>query len=239
MLVHRVHHALPLTLERSRCTACATTLSWRELIPIVSFAWLRGRCGSCRESIPSRYVVIEIVSTLLYLYAWHRFLISPDQSILLLARDMLVSSLALFVFFYDFTYMEVSPVITLGGGLIAGILLIVHDPSVALSLVIGAVVLAGWFWIQYTVSRGRWVGGGDIMIGAMMGMVLGVWGGIIALGMAYVIGASCGIAWMITGSKRAGDQVPFGTFLSLATLIALWYGEGIQLWYYSLLAPIW
>ena len=100
---------------------------------------------------------------------------------------------------------------------------------------IGAIVGGGFFLIQYMVSRGRWVGGGDIRMGVFMGVVLG-WPNILfGLLLSYVIGAVFGVWLLVHKKKQLTSSVPFGTFLAIGTMVALYYGDTVVRWYISLL----
>jgi prepilin signal peptidase PulO-like enzyme (type II secretory pathway) len=99
----------------------------------------------------------------------------------------------------------------------------------------GALILGGFFWIQYVLSKGTWVGGGDIRLGVLMGFMLGLWQGLVALFLAYVIGAIVAVILLITGKADRKTQLPFGVFLTLGTVIMLLSGEVILDWYIGLL----
>jgi prepilin signal peptidase PulO-like enzyme (type II secretory pathway) len=98
-------------------------------------------------------------------------------------------------------------------------------------MLLGAVIGLGFFLIQYLVSHGKWIGGGDVRMGLMMGVWLGYPVVILAIFAAYVIGALVGICFLI-GRKRAWtSQIPFGPFLAIAMLWASYHGDKIITWY--------
>ena len=106
----------------------------------------------------------------------------------------------------------------------------------AWSVLVGGLVLAGFFWIQFLLSKGTWVGGGDIRMGALMGFMLGLEHGLVALFIAYVLGAIVGLMMMVTGRATRKTSVPFGTFLSVSTVLVLFAGKQILDWYLSFFA---
>lgn len=103
----------------------------------------------------------------------------------------------------------------------------------ALSLITGAVVLGGFFYLQFIISNGAWVGGGDIRMGALMGLMLGLNQGLVALFLAYLLGAIIGV--MLLLSKRVGRKTPiaFGTFMAIGTVVILFFGNAPLQWYLS------
>ncbi len=232
MLVHRMHQNLPLLNDRSRCPACNRVLQWFELIPVMSFLFLQGKCRKCKHIIPARYILIEVVSTVLFIFAWNHAVHSGIFSWLALIRDWVIIFVSVFTFAYDALYMEVSPNITLGGGIIiAALTVCCSTPGEWKSLVLGMLVGIAWFGIQFIISKGKWIGGGDIFIGFFMGASLGFGKLIVGLGIAYVIGACVGISLLALGKKERHDQIAFGTFLTIGTLAALWWGDAILSWY--------
>lgn len=235
MLAHRLRTGDSIVYGRSKCTACGHQLRWFELIPIISFVLLRGACGACRAKIPVRYVLIETAMVVLFLLVWHRFVSLPDMSILIVIRDAIVVSALVFIFSYDAMYMEVHPGITIGAGVLAGLLSWLNAPYDWGSIVSGIILGVSWFLIQFILSKGRWIGGGDIMIGFLMGATLGLWKTVVALGIAYVVGASYGSALLVTKKKGRKDEIAFGTFLAIGTVIALFWGGTIIGWYRAML----
>ncbi|HRH23490.1 MAG TPA: A24 family peptidase [Candidatus Magasanikbacteria bacterium] len=152
----------------------------------------------------------------------------PD---VLVIRDWIIVASAVFIFAYDALYMEVHPGVTIGAGAIVGLMYILKIPFEWKSIVWGALVGIAWFLFQYVVSKGRWIGGGDIMIGFFMGMALGLSHTILALGIAYVVGASYAITLLALKKKHRKDQIPFGTFLMIGTVAAVLWGNPVILWY--------
>jgi prepilin signal peptidase PulO-like enzyme (type II secretory pathway) len=107
-------------------------------------------------------------------------------------------------------------------------------PNVS-SMLLGAIIAAGFFLLQFVASKGKWIGGGDIRLGVLMGVILGWKLTIIALFMAYVLGAIVGIILLILAKKKRDSQIAFGTFLSVATLVCMFWGNAILSWYLGFL----
>jgi prepilin signal peptidase PulO-like enzyme (type II secretory pathway) len=102
-------------------------------------------------------------------------------------------------------------------------------------LLISGIIGAGFFLFQFVISRGKWIGGGDIRLGLLMGFALG-WPGILAgIFLAYIIGSLVGLYLLATKKKTLSAKVPLGVFLSPATLLILFWGEVLIDWYLGLL----
>jgi prepilin signal peptidase PulO-like enzyme (type II secretory pathway) len=150
-----------------------------------------------------------------------------------LLRDWIFISFLTVVFVIDLRHGGFDSVTLPAAGLAFLINIVLgHD---VLNLLLAAVVGAGFFLLQYIVSRGRWIGGGDIRIGAMMGMMLGFPLVILALFAAYIVGAIVALGLMAAGKAKWTGQMAFGTFLSVATVLALFFGQDAMNWYATLL----
>ena len=103
-------------------------------------------------------------------------------------------------------------------------------------LLLGAVIGGGFFAAQYYLSKGKWIGGGDIRLGALMGFILGWKMLLVALMLAYISGAVIGIVLMALNKKKMSSEIPFGTFLAAATYVTIIHGEKILNWYFGLLS---
>ena len=102
-------------------------------------------------------------------------------------------------------------------------------------LILAGVIGALFFAIQFFVSSGKWVGDGDIRLGALMGLMLSWPNVLVALFLAYLIGAVLGLILIVVKKKEMSSAVPFGPFLTFATLITLLYGKEILQWYLNLI----
>ena len=102
-------------------------------------------------------------------------------------------------------------------------------------MLIGAIIGSGFFFLQYIISKGKWIGGGDVRLGFLMGIILG-WPNILfGLFMSYILGAIAGLFLIIKNKRNIKSEVPFGTYLTLGTFIAMFWGEKIVGWYLGLL----
>jgi len=235
-----------LIKKRSHCPCCRHELRWRDLLPIISFFVLKGRCHYCRVKISWQYPIVEFITGWLFVLVVYQtggltVLAEPFLFLFLFLRFFLISSL-LIVFFSDLFFMVVyDAVIYWTAGIYFAFLLLcnIFVPSHLLPF-LGNVLLAvfigvAFFGVQYLVSKGRWIGSGDILIGLLMGVILGFPNIILAIFLAYFGGAIISLILLL--SKKAGSQsqIPLAVFLVPATLIAYFFGQAIIDWYISML----
>lgn len=222
---------------RSYCEWCKKKLGFFELFPIFSFLCLLGRCKNCKKNINIENFLIEIATGVLFTYAFFARWLGTEDSYALslwLLRDWIFLGGLIFLFVYDFKYKILPDLITLP------ILFIVFVLNVFLGygifyLVLAVVLGGGFFAVQYFVSRGRWVGDGDIRMGALLGAGLGWPGVILAILLAYFIGAISSVPLLIFKKANLKTEIAFGTFLAIGGVIALFFGDYIINWYLNLL----
>ncbi len=218
---------------RSVCIHCRRRLTWWENIPVVSFVWLSGKCRTCSQPIPWHYPVVEIagaVSFLLVLIT-HAYNHSLDFRFIL---DLFFTFILLGIFVYDGLYKFIPMgLVWLGSvvGLVANIFLIHHSWS---SLLFASLIGGGFFGLQFLVSRGKWIGEGDIYLGVMMGVWLGFPKILCALLIAYVIGTMAGVTLLLSKRKKFKSQISLGNFLAVGIFVSLLWGERVIRWYLSL-----
>lgn len=223
--------------SRSQCPRCHAVLTPSELVPLVSFIALRGRCRSCRGPISWQYPLVELSTMLLFVsaYGLHGGLagVLGGQWPLML-RDMAFFAVLTVVFVIDLLDMVVFDSVTIPATVaaFAANVALGHDP---LNLLLAVLVGAGFFLLQWVISKGAWIGGGDVRIGAMIGAMVGFPGVVAALFLAYVSGAAVALGLMAAKRAKWSGQMAFGTFLSAAAAVVLYFGERLWGWYGALL----
>lgn len=226
---------------RSFCPQCRASLAWYDNIPLLSYLLLRGRCRRCRRTISWQYPLIEAVTGLLFGAAFWRLSLAAGgaetwrlSDWLHLLRDWVFIFSLVAIFVSDLRWYLIFDEIAIPAGIIVfalNLLLGATWPSLLLSATIGT----GFFLIQYVASRGKWLGGGDIRLGFLLGAGLG-WPLLLpALMAAYLLGALVGVGLLAAGRKEWGSELPLGTFLCAGALLALWYGQPLIAWYLHLI----
>lgn len=231
--------------NRSYCPKCRGKIAWYDNIPVLSYLILRARCRHCREHISVQYPVVEFITGVLFVLAFYNIFGSSDlisnfkfqisnSSYIQLLRSFFVISVMIVIFIYDLRWYLILDKVTLP----ACVIVIVLNLFLGMSLVnflIAGVVGASFFLFQFVISRGRWIGGGDIRLGLLMGLILGWPHVLTAIFLAYFIGSFVGIALLVSGRKEWGSQIPLGIFLSTAAIMVLFWGDKILSWYFDLI----
>ncbi len=235
--VYRLRVGENILSGRSHCPNCGHRLGALDLVPALSWLMLRGRCRYCRKEISPQYLMVELAVGLVYVWSALSVLDGSqyiDQmTVARLVYFWFVGSLLTVVFLYDLKYMLILPKLVVPAGLLAAaanLALGIPWTSLLLAVALGA----GFFALQFVLSKGRWIGGGDIYLGGFMGAALGPSKLLLALFIAYVSGAIIGSTLIAMRHKGWRSEIPFGTFLSLATLVALLWGDGVLAWYSGL-----
>lgn len=212
---------------RSHCPHCKRTLGIIDLIPVVSFVLLRARCRTCKKAISFQYPLIELSSGLLFLYALQvDFAVAPSFALGVLSALLLGFCLwfLLLIAVTDAWTALIPDALNIP----LLVLSLLHGYINGLELIAPAVIGAGFFAAQWGISRGRWVGTGDILLAAGIGAFLGdVPLLLVALWIAYVSGAVVAVILLIHKKKTMQSRLAFGPFLVGGAFVALMWGGKI------------
>ena len=231
----RTRERLPIAIARSMCTACKVPLTWYDNIPLVSFLFLKGKCRSCAVPISWQYPIVELLGLVAFLAVGAHYQFSY-MSWPFILRDISVAGFLLAILVYDIRYMEILDRTTLlPAALLFVTTFIFSWQPTWYSMLTGVGIGAGFFALQYILSRGRWIGGGDIRLGAFMGVILGsplIWIGLL---FSYVLGGVAGAVLLLMKKANGKTALPFGLFLVPGTFFAMLYGQELLNWYVNLL----
>lgn len=217
---------------RSACMSCGRTLTWIDLFPVASWIMLRGKCRTCKAAISIQYPIVEAATAILFVIignaffqygfvmSWHSFLVLPHLAIVALLVAITVYDLKHMIIPDEWAYLFaaiafVTSLVSLGSG------------TNVLSVIFGGPIAALPLYALWFVSGGRWMGLGDPKLALGIGWLLGPLNGLVAVFLAFVIGAVISLAVIIPVSRlrETGEQitikseVPFGPFLVAGTLI--------------------
>lgn len=237
---------LSIAKGRSMCLSCGHELALRDLVPVLSWMALRGKCRYCGAKIPDSPLA-EVVVPLLWVlsYAWWPRTMGGTINILLfglwLAAMVLFVALAL----YDLRWYLLPDVVVyplIGLAVAWRILLALANGSDWLHTLAagawGVVVLYGLFYLLYQLSNGRWIGGGDVKLAVALGLFTG--GPLAALLLLFIASAAGSLAslpMLVSRQKLRGVHIPFGPFLLAGAYLTVLWGASILGWYNSLLSP--
>ncbi|MBI2459622.1 MAG: prepilin peptidase [Parcubacteria group bacterium] len=240
-LIWRLHKNESL-LGRSYCPKCQKQIAWYDNLPVLSFLILKGKCRQCGKPISWQYPAVELATGILFVMAvFYNFqfsifnfqIIFNFQFSMKILRDFFLIAVMIVIFIYDLRWYLILDVITLPAGLVMLVFNLILGFSLW-SLLVSGIIGGSFFFIQFLVSRGRWIGGGDIRLGLLMGLSLGWPGVLTAIIIAYFIGSVIGLSLIALGKKRWGSEVPLGVFLSVGVIITLFWGATILNWYFKI-----
>lgn len=216
---------------RSGCMTCQNKLCWYELIPLISFFALQGRCKNCKTKISIQYPIVELISGLIFAGIFLKFqdifFIDTLGFSISYAYYTIMFSVLLIIAVYDFRHKIIPDSLSFIFGLITFIglfffsnfLFFPHVPSL-LELSSG-VLLALPFALLWLISKGTWMGLGDAKLALGLGWLLGFSRILSGAVIAFWLGAIIGFI-LIVFSKKYGmkTEIPFAPFLVLGVLIA-------------------
>lgn len=241
-IIYRLEIKEGFVSGRSKCPHCKDEIKFYDLIPIISYFILRGKCRYCKQKISIQYPLVELLTGMVFLFIFFQqgilelfsFFIAIETTYLLL-----VFFLMIIIFIYDLkhylipdeaVYTAIALVTTWRGGtLLAGI---IDIRQVAIYLFSGLAVF-GLFLSIFILSRGLWIGFGDVKLVLFIGIFLGFPEIFIALFSSFILGAIIGSVVIVFRKRGTGTEIPFAPFLITGTALALFWGELIMGWYFN------
>ena len=216
----------------SRCPGCHRRLSAADLIPVLSWLVLRGRCRTCGQKIPARVLWVELVTGLAFAYLFLHFGMTP-----VLWVSLLYAAFTIVIFIIDMEHQLILNNILLPAMAAAlAVSLFSNQIELAptlLNAVIGAVAGFGIFLIVYVVSRGG-MGEGDVKLGALAGLITGWPNIIVAVIMSWIASGLVAIGLLALRRKGRREAIAFGPFLALSMFITFLWGTTLIDWYLGL-----
>ncbi|SEM51337.1 type 4 prepilin peptidase 1 Aspartic peptidase. MEROPS family A24A [Paenisporosarcina quisquiliarum] len=212
----------------SHCTVCDRHLTIKDLVPVFSYVFLKGKCRGCGTKIHWVYPVMELVTGLLFAFAYYQLGFTLELAVALLFISLLV-----IITVSDIAYMLIPDKILIFF-LIPLIVLRVFVPlSPWWDSIIGAFVGFGVLFLIAVVSKGG-MGGGDIKLFFVIGLVLGWIPTLLTLFLASIIGTVVGIISLRRTKQGRKTPIPFGPSIAIAAIISYFYGEMLVDWYVNL-----
>jgi len=246
VVVYRLKVAESIAHGRSHCPECHKPIKWYDNIPLLSFILLRFRCRYCRQKISWQYPLVEFFTGVLFAAVGYKYFVAADFATWITALYYLgVISFLAIIFVYDFLYMEI-PDLVLWPAVAWVIALGLYidwakmDGGNAIlnsgvySGVLAAFVAFIFFFLLVAASREKWMGMGDAYLVILLGLILGWPNILLALFLAFMLGAIVGLVLIALKKKKMESRVPFAPFLILGTLIAMFFYAPIINWYFGL-----
>jgi len=259
-LVFRLKTKRKIIHARSICPKCQKKLETWDLIPLLSFIILRGRCRACQQKISWQYPLVELATGIIFVLVFYYQIEKVGSwswiNIFSLFFYLFITFSLITIFVYDLKYLLIpgqiiwpALIFNLAYLLLAFFFYLsknkeiyyrlyphlwpsVHPP---LYFFYGILLGTGIFLALVLLSKEKWMGAGDIQIGFLMGLLLGFPLTLLALSLAFVLGAFVGIFLVIFKKKSLKSQVPFAPFLITGIFITLFWGDWIINWYLKFL----
>ena len=238
--VWRIHKNKDWINDRSECTHCHHKLAAADLIPVVSWVMLRGKCRYCHKKIedtPFTEITLPMLFILSY-YAWPMTFEGRGLIEFIFWLVFLVVFLALAV--YDLRWFLlpdkiVFPLIGLAFVQVLVVSIYQRDFSILVSSVAGALIISGIFYLIFQLSKGEWIGGGDVKLAIVLGLLTSsILEPFLLLFIASVAGLIGALPTVLTGKAGKKTQIPFGPFLIIGLIVVKLFGASIISWYTGL-----
>ena len=237
--IDRLPRGQSIIIPPSQCSACNHKLGIRDLVPLFSYLWLRGRCRYCRAAIPLRLPIVEGITGLAFTLLYWKFGFGIELAIVLIYASLLT-----IIFVIDLENQLILDVITYPAMALAlifsffwpgvGELTTLQVGTVKLSPLVSALA-GGAFGLAATalpfVIYRQGMGFGDVKLGALVGLMTGFPLVILAILLSWITGGLVAAVLLAFKVKQPKDAIPSGTFLAVSAMVILLWGQPIWQWY--------
>jgi len=230
VVIYRLPRHESLIFPQSHCPKCGHKLSSSDLIPIVSYIFLKGKCRYCGAKISPIYPTIEGLTGILFALIYLKFGFS-----LLTFKYIIFISFLIVVAFIDLFEGVVFDSVVIPGALVGFLFGALHNLK---DTIFGVIFYAVLFFLIIVISKIFYkeggMGEGDLTAGIMIGAFLGLRLGIVAFLLSFFIGAIVGILIMLVSKKGGKTQIPFVPYMAIASILAIFFGNYIIAFYLNL-----
>ena len=232
--------ALSITRGRSMCPDCHHQLGFWDLLPVLSWLGLKGRCRYCHKPISWQYPLVELLTASLFIFSYLLWPLSwTPMAIMQFAvwLAMLTGFMALAIYDTRWQILPSRVIYPLGCLALAQAAVLTvwqHNWQVALGAALGVLCLGGLFYAIFQVSGGKWIGGGDVRLGVVLGLLVGgPINAILVLFIASLLGTLVALPSNIGKKNKLTRRIAFGPFLMIATVVVYLFGASLVQWYKS------
>lgn len=217
---------------RSMCPDCKHQLAWYDLIPVLSWLSLRGKCRYCSKPISLQYPIVEILTAVVFSLAYANINTNTALNKILFALLMVQLTLLIALAVYDLRWFLlpnklIYPLLAIGVVNTGFAAYAASSPAPVAMATAGFTLIGGLFWLIFQISNGKWLGGGDVKLAAYIGLLLGAIKAILAITLASYLALIIFGILLLLKLKSRRDLLPFGPFLILASFICLFWGQNI------------
>lgn len=229
--IYRIPRDESVVINSSHCVKCNEKIKWYDLVPIISYLILKGRCRKCGSKISIRYPIIEGINMLTYLFI---YLLYGYQTPIKMAKYMFLSSVLIVIgaIDYETSYVYMKTILI---GILGAMIFTIIDAKngiwYTLDNIYGALFAGGIVMIIIILTKG--MGWGDLEICTVCGMFLGLRDSIVMMMLAFIIGGLGGIISVIFKKRKMNEYIAFGPYIAVATIITILFGNNILSLYLS------
>ena len=228
--IYRIPREESIVFPASHCTSCNRQLTWTELLPVFSWLALGGKCRTCKSRISIQYPLVELITGLLFFLLYWKFDINGT-----LLSSLILTSILIIATGIDLEHQIIPNGLVLIG-VIAGVILTVTGMSVHWKdALIGMLVGGGTFLVVAILSvwilKKEGMGGGDVKLMGMIGLFLGWKLTALSILLSIYAGGLIGGLLLLLKVKKRGDAIPYGPFIAVGTMIAIFFGNELIAWY--------
>ena len=237
---HKSTAQLSVVRGRSMCTHCGHQLESKDLVPILSWLSLGGKCRYCHKKIDDTPLP-EILVPFLFVTSFYFWPYGFQGVYAAIFSLWLISSIVLTALLvYDLKWMILPDVLTKTFIYLSSVIVLLRafDQGIgSLGLAfLGLASVGGFFYLLYAVSNGKWIGGGDVKLGYSIGLLVGTPVlGLLTIFLASVMGTLIALPQLMKKKSTLMTKIPFGPLLIVATVVVFLFGEQITVWYRALL----
>lgn len=223
--IYRIPQNQSICYPSSHCKNCKVTLRPWDLVPILSYIVLRGKCRYCNATVSLRYPLVEFLTGIIFVGCYLVFGLTPD-----LIPSLILSSFLIVITFIDYDHQLIldKVLIWLAG---AGVVINLYTGNVSIvDMILAALLGGGIILLIAIISRGG-MGGGDIKFVAALGLWFGLPHTALILFLSFIFGGIGGVVLLLLKLKGRKDFIPFGPYIAIAAFITMLYGNDLIHWY--------
>lgn len=222
----RIPAGISVIRPPSSCGSCGHRLDYADMLPVVNYVLYRGRCRYCKAPYSIQYPIIELSNGILYVLIGLKYGLWFYSIILCILVSLLIVASVI-----DLKHMII-PDNVITAGIILGLVLLIYERTALIDKLSGLLLGLGLFMMIALLTGA--MGGGDIKLMAVTGLIFGAKGVIFISLCSFIIGAVISIILIWLKVKSRKDKIPFGPFISLAALMYVFYGKEIIAAYFNL-----
>jgi len=234
--IYRIPRGESIAYPPSHCTSCGSNIKSYDLIPVISWIFLSGKCRSCGQKISIRYALVELATAILFLLTYYQYGVS-----IFLLRYLILIPFLIVIAMIDYDTMEVYTTTTwlaiAMGTILLGVNFYLGEPLV--TYVYGALLGGGTITIIIMLSKlilgTEGMGWGDAEICGLCGLFLGFKLTLMMMFFSFIIGGVIGVYLLKFKKKNGRSEMPFGPSIIIATFLIIIWGDKILNWYLSTL----